>query len=312
MPVSTSVHISHCLQFIINLRPKSILDVGCGFGLWGFLCREYLDVAETRVWPDKWTMRIDGIEYFEPYIMDHQRYLYDSIQIGDIRDLAPTVDEYDLIITGDVIEHMDKPDAEMVLDTLHTKAKMAMLVNIPIGTGWDHPICHGNPAELHRSEWTNEDFLFFPNMARMFDIGTLKYGVFCCLKNATDDENWEAVQHAAISAESRGDFAQAARFLERGLKRLPGDESTALRLAVAYANLKRTDDAVKILTDALQSNPTFWHGHYVFAQVLKVASRKSDAIDHLSKILGQPSIDQDLRARAQSMHDELVELDPAG
>ncbi len=306
MPVSTSVHISHCLQLIINLRPKTILDVGCGFGLWGFLCREYLDVAETRVWPDKWDMRIDGIEYFEPYILDHQRYLYDSIQIGDIRDLAPQVDEYDLIITGDVIEHMDKPEAEDVLDTLHAKAKMAMLVNIPIGTGWDHPICHGNPAELHRSEWTNEDFLFFPNLPKMFDIGTLKYGVFLCLKNTTEDENWDAVQNAAMSAEGRGDFSTAARFLERGLKRFPGDESTTLRLAVAYANLKRTDDAVTLLTDALQSNPAFWHGHYILATVLKAASKKGEAIDHLSSILDQSDIDDDLRTRAKTLHEELT------
>jgi hypothetical protein len=55
----------------------------------------------------QWAKRIDDIEHFEPYIMDHQRYLYDSIQIGDIRDLAPHVDEYDHIVTGDVIEHMD-------------------------------------------------------------------------------------------------------------------------------------------------------------------------------------------------------------
>ena len=44
MPVSTPVHISHCLGRIIGLNPEPVLDVGCGFGLWGFLCREYLDV----------------------------------------------------------------------------------------------------------------------------------------------------------------------------------------------------------------------------------------------------------------------------
>lgn len=307
MPVSTSVHISYCLQLIMNLRPKSILDVGCGFGLWGFLCREYLDVAETRVWPDKWTMRIDGIEFFEPYIMDHQRYLYDDIQIGDIRDLAPNVDEYDLIITGDVIEHMDKPDAEDVLDTLHAKARKALLVNIPIGTGWDHPICHGNPAELHRSEWSVEDFMLFPNMERLFDIGQLKYGVFLCLKNTTEESNWNAIQNAAIAAEGRGDFAAAARVLERGLKRFPQDESTVLRLAVAYTALNRTEDAVTLLSEALRSNPAFWHGHYIMATILKTMSQDDKSLDHVSKVLDQTDIDDDLRLRAETLRDKLAD-----
>jgi len=306
MPVSTSVHISHCLQLIMSIRPKSILDVGCGFGLWGFLCREYLDVMEERVWPDKWTMRIDGIEYFEPYIMDHQRYLYDSIQIGDIRDLASAVDKYDLIITGDVIEHMDKPDAEDVLDTLYTKAQKAMLVNIPIGTGWDHPISHGNPAELHRSEWSTEDFTFFPNMERMFDIGPLKYGVFLCLKNLTEDQEWSGIHDAAISAEGRGDFAASSRFLERGLKRIPGDESTIIRLAVAYTNQDRTEEAVTLLTEALQSNPSFWHGHYILATALKALSRTDESLTHVSKILDQPDIDDAMRVRALALREELV------
>ncbi len=305
MPVSTSVHITYCIQLIYSLGPKSILDVGCGFGLWGFLCREYLDVAETRVWPDKWDLRIDGIEYFEPYIMDHQRFLYDSIQIGDIRDLASTVDEYDLIITGDVIEHMDKPDAELVLDTLHAKAKKAMLVNIPIGTGWDHPICHGNPAELHRSEWSQEDFLMFPNMERMFKIGELDYGVFLCLKNTTEEENWEGIQKAAMAAEGRGDFVTAARFLERGLKRFPGDESTILRLAVAYSKLQRPDDAIALLRASLDANTSFWHGHYMMATMLKALSKPGDALEHLTIVLERNDIDDNLRSRAQTLFDTL-------
>ena len=66
MPVSTSVHLSHCLANIIRLEPRSILDVGCGFGTWGFLCRTYLDVFLERVQPEDWQVRIDGIEFSSP------------------------------------------------------------------------------------------------------------------------------------------------------------------------------------------------------------------------------------------------------
>ena len=50
MPVSTPVHLSHCLNHIIQLSPQSVLDVGCGFGMWGFLCRTYLDAFCERVY----------------------------------------------------------------------------------------------------------------------------------------------------------------------------------------------------------------------------------------------------------------------
>ena len=95
MPVSTPVHLSHCLNHIIQLSPQSVLDVGCGFGMWGFLCRTYLDAFCERVYKKDWRVRIDGIEYFEPYILEHQRARYDSIQIGDIRDLIANIEPYE-------------------------------------------------------------------------------------------------------------------------------------------------------------------------------------------------------------------------
>ncbi|MCX5758003.1 MAG: class I SAM-dependent methyltransferase, partial [Candidatus Hydrogenedentes bacterium] len=153
MPVSTSVHISHCIQHIIAINPSSVLDVGCGFGLWGFLCRMQLDVANGRVRPETWQARIDGIEYFEPYIQAHQRALYSSLCIGDIRELADELEPYDLMIAGDVLEHLDKGEGEVVRDRLYAKARMALMVNIPLGAGWEHPEAYGNPQELHRSVW---------------------------------------------------------------------------------------------------------------------------------------------------------------
>ncbi|MEA3366400.1 MAG: class I SAM-dependent methyltransferase, partial [Candidatus Hydrogenedentes bacterium] len=183
MPVSTSVHISHCLTYIINLNPRSVLDVGCGFGMWGFLSRMYLDVYQGRVQPDQWTTRIDRLELFEPYIQEHHRTLYSSIQIGDIRDLAPELDTYDLIIAGDVIEHLEKDEGDEVLDLLYDRAEKALLVNIPMGEGWEHPEQYGNPGELHRSQWAVEDFLRFPSIHKEFQLPCGKYGSFYCPKD---------------------------------------------------------------------------------------------------------------------------------
>ena len=86
MPTSFHKHISDVMDFVIEKKPKTVLDIGVGNGKWGFLSREYLDIygrgsnwrKETR------TTRIEGIEAFSPYVMEspHITEIYDYIYIG--------------------------------------------------------------------------------------------------------------------------------------------------------------------------------------------------------------------------------------
>ena len=63
MPTCHHTYISDTLDVVRKLKPRSILDVGIGFGKWGLLFREYLDVMAGRVFPDQWQIKIDGIIY---------------------------------------------------------------------------------------------------------------------------------------------------------------------------------------------------------------------------------------------------------
>src|SRR3712207_6933182 len=56
---------------------------GIGFGLWGCLLRQYLDVWAGRIQRDQWTTRIDGIEIDPKRIQPHAQHLYNEIIIGD-------------------------------------------------------------------------------------------------------------------------------------------------------------------------------------------------------------------------------------
>jgi hypothetical protein len=49
MPLSIWTGMEDCLQAIVERRPSSVLDAGIGFGLWGALLRQYLDVWSGRV-----------------------------------------------------------------------------------------------------------------------------------------------------------------------------------------------------------------------------------------------------------------------
>ncbi|HOE65752.1 MAG TPA: tetratricopeptide repeat protein [Candidatus Hydrogenedentes bacterium] len=306
MPVSTSVHISHCIAQIISLNPRSILDIGCGFGLWGFLCREYLDVMNERVQPDQWRIRIDGIELFEPYIQAHQRALYSSLRIGDIRDIAPELDAYDLIIAGDVIEHLDKDDALRVLQHLYDKASVALMVNIPIGLGWDHPERHGNPGELHRSVWDAADFAQYAPQSALFDLPCGKYGAFLCLKAQNPLARAENLYSAALACEARGDQNAAVEHLRQAAELDPAQEAVVEMLADLLLQQGDLPEAVRVLDAAAAANPAFHYAKLAAAQILIAACRYSAARARLETLLADTTTPEPFMRQADELRQQIL------
>lgn len=113
MPPSHFYQLNEIMELIVLTKPNRILDVGLGFGKYGFLCREYLDLLDGRQKINDWRRQIDGIEIFNAYITPLQEQIYNHIYIGNALDILPALKEpYDLILLIDVIEHFDRPDGE--------------------------------------------------------------------------------------------------------------------------------------------------------------------------------------------------------
>ena len=51
MPTSDMHNIVPILTIMQHLQPRSVLDIGCGFGKYGVLLREYLDIWHERLEP---------------------------------------------------------------------------------------------------------------------------------------------------------------------------------------------------------------------------------------------------------------------
>lgn len=64
MGTSNWQNLSYCVELIRQADPSSILDIGVGFGRWGMLCREFLDVWQGRVFREQWQTRIEGSKFF--------------------------------------------------------------------------------------------------------------------------------------------------------------------------------------------------------------------------------------------------------
>src|SRR5216684_559909 len=92
MATSDPQNISSVISILHVLAPKSVLEIGCGFGKYGALMREYLDVWHGRVQRADWKTRLEAIEGFSGY-------------------RSPLWDTFDYVHIGDVIEHLEHADA---------------------------------------------------------------------------------------------------------------------------------------------------------------------------------------------------------
>src|SRR5262249_44631861 len=139
MPLSIWQGLEDCLALIVEREPSAVLDAGIGFGLWGHLLRQYLDVWSGRIQRPEWKTRIDGIEIDPARVQPHAYHLYSHVYVGDIREEVPRrarETRYDIILFGDVIEHLPKRDGVELLHSAGMLAGDLVVARIPLGDGW--------------------------------------------------------------------------------------------------------------------------------------------------------------------------------
>lgn len=135
MPWSTPTHISKVIEIVLRENPASIIDVGCGMGVYGFLCRIFLeqvnlfDLKEKRINRRIWNRKIDCIEGFEEYINPVHLWAYNRIIVRNIEEALAEMDanSYDLALFLDVIEHFEKEKGFNVLKDLKRVAKKVLI-----------------------------------------------------------------------------------------------------------------------------------------------------------------------------------------
>lgn len=168
MPTS----VPYCLPIVAGvarqLRPRSVLDVGIGFGKYGFLLREFTDIWDmTRVDDydrDNWKTRLDGIDATPQYITPLHRYVYNDIHLGDVREVIDTLPTYDLVIMGDLLEHFEKSEGHRLIARLLAHAGKCLILVFPCRSPVNLHVLD-NPLEAHRSTWDHHDFAEFPHRA---------------------------------------------------------------------------------------------------------------------------------------------------
>jgi hypothetical protein len=150
------------MDVVMNLNPSSILDVGAGFGKYGVLCREYLELWDGRQNYRQFLRRIDGVEAFESYITPLHRFIYDHIYVQDILLLVDKLDyRYDLALLVDVLEHFTKADGNSLLKKMLSNNR-GVLISTPKKPS-NQKALFGNSYETHRARWTKQELSGFAN-----------------------------------------------------------------------------------------------------------------------------------------------------
>jgi hypothetical protein len=153
MPTSNLALWPDILSVINQVPHRRVLDVGPGFGKAAVLLREYLN-EPPKV--------IDAVEKWAPYVEQfHLARLYDRVWTGDVTEevwtrgrsnfhAADLLPGYDLVLMGDVIEHIETEAAFELLARIPGRVVICTPVeffdNDPAGV---HPV-----TEQHVSHWT--------------------------------------------------------------------------------------------------------------------------------------------------------------
>jgi hypothetical protein len=157
MPTSHSGQINEIVELIVNANPASVLDIGVGFGKYGFLSREYLELSDGRNEYNNWTRRIDGIEGYADYIGDLQKLIYSNVYIGNVLEILPKSEiKYDLILLIDVFEHFTYEEGMKLLGYCQKHGKN-IIISTPKLVSEQGGVFN-NPLESHKFQWEKKHF----------------------------------------------------------------------------------------------------------------------------------------------------------
>lgn len=161
MATSFASQIPIIVHLLGKLAPATVLDIGKGFGKYGFLVHEYVGIEPYKRPNPKATLMqqsrvyVDAVECNEDYLWPHLSQFYRNVYIGRIEQLYKSLQHYDVILMADVIEHIAKEDGLNI-----AKHFVAAGSNLIISTPRDFfdQALYESKDEHHVSHWTAPDF----------------------------------------------------------------------------------------------------------------------------------------------------------
>lgn len=137
-------------KLIAQKKYQKYLDIGAGAG-------KYVDIIRERI-PFAFIEGIEGDKHFIKYFKLHQKYdkLYHTM-VEHFFDQKPNYTT-DMVIIGDLIEHLKKSDG---IDLLHYLVYRCKCIVVVFPTKYVQYDLKGHSLQAHRSVWDRSDFKQF-------------------------------------------------------------------------------------------------------------------------------------------------------
>ena len=196
MPTSWFQAIPDILSLLQREQPRSILDIGVGFGKYGLLIRDILEIPFERYNKQQWICQIDGVEAFEGYKNPIHDYVYNKVFYDDIRNIIHQLPNYDVILLIDVIEHFEKEEGYRLINKLLEHTNKSLIISTPLYPAKQQDY-NGNYYEQQKSRWFITDFIDFDYSFKYIPIGKNGAQVFNLFKtndlrsNSESDSNFD-------------------------------------------------------------------------------------------------------------------------
>jgi len=133
-----------------DLKKKTIVDMGCGRGVWGFLIRTQRDLTKSTF------IGVDYNAFYLKFVNHHK--IYDKTVRADITKKLPFKDaSVDFLICSEVIEHLTKKQGESLLKEIDRIMKPGSRAIVTTPNVWLN-MPYNNPLDRHYSLWNKDDF----------------------------------------------------------------------------------------------------------------------------------------------------------
>ncbi|MEM2507753.1 MAG: class I SAM-dependent methyltransferase [Nitrososphaeria archaeon] len=145
-------HVHLLNTHVLSLLPKqlsnmTILDVGCGYGEWGFLIRTRKSGFPYIIGMDIWHPHLKKLSHIK---------IYNELIRVKIPEVPLKDKSVDITLACEILEHLNKNDGYKLLKELERVSRKLIIISCPLDYPQDE--IYGNPYERHITEWKPDVF----------------------------------------------------------------------------------------------------------------------------------------------------------
>lgn len=262
---------------------STVLDIGPYDGRWSMRLRDTFS-------------HIDAVEAFEPYVEQYNLMdKYTNVFISDIMDFD--FNYYDIIIMGDVLEHLDIDKAQKIVKRLCEKCNKLFII-IPFEYPQDE--YDNNEYQIHKQEDLTKEIMKerYPELECLaYDEVRgvyVKKGTYSSLDiNLIPKLNHPKTTEVGLQYYANGSYAIAAGVFEDSLEKMTDLECAYADyyLGLCHNKLGHKFEALKAFLNAVTLVPSYKNAYYEAFKILENSGLWSDfeyylrmALEHKNEI----------------------------